>query len=83
MPVALACLPSTTASTEMQSCTSSMATFIADGLVMETSFSYTPLQDGDIRLLRLLPGSGGMEVRCELVQLHRLVKLDSAAIEGM
>jgi hypothetical protein len=56
---------------------------IADEPLLETSVAYEPLQDGEIRLLRLLPGSGEMGVRYELIQLPWLPEPNSMALAGM
>jgi len=78
-----ACLTSTVVSDGMQSYTSSGMASIADGQLLGSSFSYGSLQDGEIRLLRLLPGSTEMDVICELFQLPWLSKLGSTTIAGM
>jgi hypothetical protein len=83
MPAVLACLTSTVVSDGMQSYTSSGVASIADGQLLGSSFSYSSLQDGQIRLLRLLPGSSEIDVICELFQLPWLSKPDSTTIAGM
>lgn len=53
----------------MQSHTASLVVDVGEASLLESSFVYLPLREGEIRLLRLLPGCDDVAVRCELVQL--------------